>query len=586
MRKLLIFSAAFLVLLIGIWGTLVLYFDEAKLKQIAIEQVRAQTGRTLQINGPLELDVLPRLALRAMDVTLSGPDGFEGPNLFEADEFSMALEIWPLLRGEIVTGDISLDSARLMLHTDAQGRNSLDGLLAASDQPAAAETAGESATSVTTGRLRLSQSSLTVTQSASDVREVFVVETLQVDSFAFDQPVNFSFEGAIGEPALIDDIDVSGTLIVPKDGGAINVQALGLTAVAAGLPLGLTGRASVDPGPPMVVRFDDGELNLNGKPYRATMAYRDGTPASVNATLRGDYLNADALLAVMPGGDEAVEPADPGESPLLLLKEFDVDARLELGTLVLAGLDLFDVNARVRSTGGVVNVDPLSGRLDGGRLDAVAMADLNVEPPLVQFDPVFELESLSDALAPWGLSSFLSGAGILEMGVSARGLDLNSILASVDGQGKYDFREGSIKGLNLDGMLEALSERNVQQAIASGTGGSTQFERFQGLLEIKEGKIRLPRLNLATPQLGVQGDLVLGLSGLSLDGQLRLNSERLGQVPVRVSGSLYEPKLQPDVGEALKEEAGRRVLDFLQNRSKKSDGEGKSDGAGKSEGEG
>ncbi|MDT8438568.1 MAG: AsmA family protein [Wenzhouxiangellaceae bacterium] len=574
MRKFLIFFAAVLVLLIGVWGTLVIYLDEAKLKQIAIEQVRAQTGRTLAINGPLELKFLPNLSLRALDVSLSGPEDFIGPNLFEADEFRMSLKLWPLLRGEIETGDISLDNARLVLHTDASGRSSLDGLAGTGADSAATDDTSTGAPALSTGRIRLTGSTVTMSDAAVDSREVFVVQRLQVDGFAFDKPVPFEFEGAIGEPAMIDDIIVKGTLTVPLAGGAIRVTELGLTAVAAGLPLGLTGRAVLDPGPPLVARFEEGELNLNGKPYRATLNYREvGDRPRVEATLIGDYLNADALLAVMPEAEAPVAEADVDTaSPMLLLREFDVDARLELANLVLAGLDLREVRARLSSDAGVVRIDPLSGRLEGGRLDAVAMADLNMSPPLVQFDPVFELESLSQALAPWGFGSFLTGAGILELGVSARGLDLDSILATLDGQGRYALRDGSIQGINFDGLVGALRERDVQQALLSGVGGATAFKTFAGALAIEQGRVRLPQINLVTERIGIRGDVVLTLSGLKLDGELRLDDARLGRVPVALGGSLYKPELTPDVGEALKKEAGRRVLDFLKDRSGSGDG--------------
>ena len=128
MRKLLILLAAILVFVLGLWGTAVLYFDEARLKQIAIEQVRAQTGRELRIDGPLSLSFLPRISLVANDVSLSGPQDFDGPDLFQADQLRLAVELWPLIRGEVETGDIALRNARLTVHTDRAGRTSLDGL--------------------------------------------------------------------------------------------------------------------------------------------------------------------------------------------------------------------------------------------------------------------------------------------------------------------------------------------------------------------------------------------------------------------------------------------------------------------------
>jgi len=64
----------------------------------------------------------------------------------------------------------------------------------------------------------------------------------------------------------------------------------------------------------------------------------------------------------------------------------------------------------------------------------------------------------------------------------------------------------------------------------------------------------------------VRGDVRLGLADLSLDGELRLDAEQVNQIPVQLGGTLLAPTLRPDVGEALKQEAGRRVLDLFQKR--------------------
>ncbi len=577
MRSLLIFLAAVILIVLGLWATLVLYFDEERLKQIATDQIRAQTGRELSIDGDLELDLFPGISIVARDVTLSGPDDYTGPDLFTADEFRMSVSLLPLLSGKVETGDISLENARLSIHTDRSGLSSLDGLSGSAEQNGSAP---QSRPGVSTGRIALSKSTVTMSDETSDSRQIFVVERLQVDSFAFDRPVRFSFEGGIGDPPMVEDIDVGGSLTVPSGDGPIVVHEFGVTANAAGLPLGLSGRASVNAGPPMVAQIEDGLLDLNGKSFQVSFSYRDGTRPKVDAALSGEFLNVDALLAVMPGGHEAVAEAEDAESPLLLLGEFDVDARLELDAAILSGLELADVGARLRSDNGIVTVDPISGRLGGGRLDAVAMADLSVEPPLLQFDPVFDLDDAGMALSPWGMDRFLTGSGILELAVSARGLDTNAILSSLDGSGRYELRDGTIQGVDLNAMIEGLAAREFQTAVAAGLGGKTRFQTLSGRVSIKDGTVELPRINLVTGQLGATGDLTLKLADLGIQGELRLDSERLPAIPLQLGGTLLRPTLQPDATEALKQEAGRRVLDFLRERNEKDEEPAGEEGGG------
>jgi len=584
MRVLLIFLAAVVAIILGLWATLVLYFDEARLKQIATEQVRAQTGRELEISGPLKLDFFPGVSLVAEDVRLSGPEDYDGPDLFTADQFRMSMKLLPLLSGRVETGDIGLEQAEVNIHTDRGGASSLDGLTSTEPAPAAADAPP---TEISTGRIRLANIRLNVSEAASDTRQSFIVDTLEIDGFAYDRPVPFSFAGAFGEPPVVEDIELEGTLFVPSRGGPIEVREMGMTSSVSGMLVGLSGRGALNPGPPMVANFSDGRITLGESEFQASFSYRDGTRPTINADLSGKMLDVDAVLERLPespatapeapGGSGQEAPAEP--SPLLLLRDMDLTASLALDGMRISGLELTDVRTRLEARNGVVTIDPLAGALAGGRVDAIATIDLNAEPARVNIAPVFDLESLGAALAPWGLDRFVTGRGVLDMDLEARGLDPQAILGSLNGTGRYNFSDGSIQGLNLDGMVEALASRNVTQAVTAGVGGSTAFQTLAGELRVEDGTMRLPGMNIVTELLGVTGDVQLGLADLSLDGQLELQSDRLGRVPMALDGTLTSPKLMPDVGEALKQEAGRRLFDAIRKRTS-GDDEDDSDGNG------
>ena len=566
MRKLLITLSTILVVLIGLWATLVLYFDEARLKQIAIEQVRAQTGRELQINGPLKLDFFPGVSLLARDVHLSGPEAYTGPDLFSAEEFRMSVALLPLLSGRVETGDVGLSKAELNIHTDRRGLSTLDGLTGGAG-PADPDAASPE---VSTGVIVLSNIRLSVSDAATDSRQVFLVERLNIDRFRFDEPVPFEFRGSVGEPAVLSDIELVAQLLVPSGTGPIRVDGLELAAVASGLTIGLSGNADLEPGPPLLARFRDGRVRLGEANFDTSFTYREAARPKIEASLSGAMLDMDALLAALPEAEAGSgAPAADAESPLLLLRDIDLDAQLELGTMRVSGLDLRQIRARMQAVRGIVTIDPLSGALAGGRLDAVGVIDLNTSPPSVRLAPVFDLESLAEALAPWGMDRFLSGSGVLDLELNALGLNPAEILGSLNGSGQYSFRDGTIQGVNLDGMVQGLATRNISEAVRSGVGGSTAFETFAGVLEVRDGSIRMPGMSLVTRLLGVRGDVRLVLADLALDGELRLDGEQVKQIPVRLGGTLLAPKLIPDVGEALKQEAGRRVLDLLQKRGER-----------------
>lgn len=583
MRALLIFLAALVLIILGLWATLVLYFDEEKLKQIATEQVRDQTGRELTIDGDLELDLFPSLSIVARNVTLSGPDDYTGPDLFAADEFRMSLALLPLLSGNIETGDIALDRAEVNVHTDYRGTSSLAGLV---QRVQSAPESAESSGSVSTERISLSGIRLVISDAATDSRQVFVVDMLNVDSFRYDQPTPFEFAGSIGEPPIVSGVELEGEVTVPSGDGPIQIGRLQLTGNASGLDFALSGSAEVQPGPPLVARFVDGRLRLGEDRFSTAFALVDGERPRIEATLEGQMLDVDALLPKPPVGAAGGSGSGSGggaaetESPLSVLEEIDLEADLSLAAMKISGLMLREVRARVESVDGVLVADPLAAQLNGGAFNATATLDLNVDPPRLSVSPVFDLQSLGDALSPWGVGRYVTGSGVLEMNLTARGLDVRSILSTLDGNGRYDLRDGSVRGLDLNAMVEGLRERNIAQAARAGVGGTTAFSSFAGPLEIRDGTVRLPGMKLVTELLGITGEARIGLADLGLEGRLRFESERLGEIPIDLGGTLSAPQLAPDLGEALKQEAGRRVLDLIRERTREDEETEGDDGGG------
>ena len=500
------------------------------------------------------------------DVSLSGPADYSGPDLFSAEQLSLSLSLLPLIRGEVEAGDIELSGAEVALHTDRSGRTTLDDLSGAGDASieAVEPAADRELPAVTTGEIRLNNVSLVISDASTNELQRFLIERLQIDQFRFDQPTSFTFAGQIGDPPLVQDVQIDGKITIPSGDGEITVDDFELSALASEIELALAGVIRVYLGPELEAELSDGVLELAGERYAVDFSYQGGARPLLEASLAGEMLDVDALLAGMAPTEEADQPA--AESPLLIFRDMDLDAELNLDAMRVSGLLLSDIQARAVARNGLLTLDPLSGALAGGAMSATARVDLNQTPATVQLRPVFELSALDEALAPWGLDQFVSGAGDLNLNLNARGLQPAEILGSLSGQGQYDFRDGAINGVNLDGMVEGLAERNIAAAVGAGVGGRTEFSQFSGPLEINDGTIRLPNIELVSQLLGVRGDVFLNIGDLSLDGNLRLDNERLNAIPLALGGTLTSPQLTPNLSGALREEAGRRVLDFLSDR--------------------
>ena len=124
----------------GLWGLLglvvvlaalatwlVLSFDPNRFKGDVIDWMKTHRHRTLVIDGPIELSVFPRLAVKLSRLSLSEarkPDPFA--SLAEA---GLAVDLLPLLRGELVVGRIAAKGVVVTYLRDAQGKSNIDDLV-------------------------------------------------------------------------------------------------------------------------------------------------------------------------------------------------------------------------------------------------------------------------------------------------------------------------------------------------------------------------------------------------------------------------------------------------------------------------
>ena len=117
-------------------------FDAERYKPLAVDWMRSTYNRTLAIDGPVKLSVFPRLAVGVSGVKLSEagrPDTFA-----EVASADVALELLPLLRGQVQASRITARGVRLAWRRDAQGKSNIDDLLAPQPKAAPDAAAGES----------------------------------------------------------------------------------------------------------------------------------------------------------------------------------------------------------------------------------------------------------------------------------------------------------------------------------------------------------------------------------------------------------------------------------------------------------
>src|SRR5262245_39559565 len=87
-----------------------------------VQQVKARTGRDLQIGGPTSIALLPQLSVHLADVSLSEPPSMGGGPLLTAQAFTIDVPLASLLTRRFAIKRLLLVRPTIELRIDAEGR--------------------------------------------------------------------------------------------------------------------------------------------------------------------------------------------------------------------------------------------------------------------------------------------------------------------------------------------------------------------------------------------------------------------------------------------------------------------------------
>ena len=214
--------------------------------------VAQQTGRTLTIEGDIELSVFPWLGLDIGPTQFSNAAGFDEPSMARMDAVQVRVKLLPLLRKQLEVDKIRLSGLQLHLAKDKQGRTNWADLATAAesgeakDKSVAAQAVpGSDASrlgSLAIGGIEISNASIhwddQSTDSRYEVNELSLTTGAIVPGEAFD--LDLQLRLASTQPVIETGLSLHGELLVATDLSAISITAATLQLDAQGdsLPAG------------------------------------------------------------------------------------------------------------------------------------------------------------------------------------------------------------------------------------------------------------------------------------------------------------------------------------------------------------
>jgi len=250
--------------------------------------------------------------------------------------------------------------------------------------------------------------------------------------------------------------------------------------------------------------------------------------------------------------------------------------QIQVGEAVFSGIQFSKLRLGVSARDGKVRLNPSEASMYGGQyrgdigIDATgptARVSLDEHVSSIDFAPLFK---------DFFKTNRVSGKGTVNIKVTGVGKTTDDIVNTLDGAIDFNVANGALEGTDLWYEIRRARAVIKQQPVPERTGTPrTPFNALQGTASVKGGVLSNNDLDVSTQYLKIGGQGSVSLPKSTLDYRLlatvlkfpregaaeTANEEDLvdAQIPVKISGTLSDPKVRPDLEGYLKGMAKQRL---------------------------
>ena len=324
------------------------------------------------------------------------------------------------------------------------------------------------------------------------------------------------------------------------------------------------------PLPAVVVTLDTPEFVAD--PWLGESAAKSARaePAKEGLLVRTIMLDALAQTAPATGAGAVEIPVD-------LIRNLDVDARLTMGSFKMQALHATDLKAELKGKGGVVKFEPMAAKLFGGGYDGFVHIDARGKLPKVRLKEDMNGIQIAQAIA-YAMSEnardWLTGTAQVTADISTQGLDTGAMTQALNGTVDAVVRDGYLEGISLRKMIDKAKALYEKKTYADdGSPDRTKILELGMASKIVNGVAHSDNIKALTPLVDVTGNGQADLYHETLDYNLKLalssgisdidkaRYEKLQgkSLPLKISGSFVDPKINLDLSGLARDEAKKRV---------------------------
>lgn len=327
-----------------------------------------------------------------------------------------------------------------------------------------------------------------------------------------------------------------------------------------------------------VANATDLKLTLDESQLTGRFAY-DTNSQGMDFALALDQIDLDRYQPPPTDPDAATEPI---ELPVDFLKPLNARGSFNVGAIKIGGAHLSRLSAGISIGGAQARFAPLKAELYGGTYNGNIGLDMREATPRLTMDEHMAGIDIAALMKDYVDSERLSGRGNVDVKLSALGRNGDALLKTLNGNVALNLQDGAVEGIDVwyaIGQAQSLI-KNRQLSGAANTK-RTAFENFKASANLVNGVATTNDLLVASQLLRITGAGSTSLVDQSInytvnaavlkappDADSDIAALEKASIPVKITGTLTEPKIRPDLAGLVKERVKQEVEQRVEEKKK------------------
>ena len=336
------------------------------------------------------------------------------------------------------------------------------------------------------------------------------------------------------------------------------------------------------------IALDDLTLVLDETTFAGTLSIPQGDNDIYSFDLQANAIDLDRYMApASEGTGNAAGAEAPVEIPSELIRLINARGNLTVGQAQLSGMLFEYVTLGLTANDGNLRLHPISASLFDGQYNGDVRINTSGGTPVISVNERIEGVQLGALAKAMFDQENISGTINGTFKLSGRGADLAAIQSDLDGNMAFELLDGAWEGTDIWYELRrARAAIRKEAAPEPSLPARTPFSEVSASGPVNDGVLTNTDLHAELPFMRVTGNGTVNFVAATVDYRMSARvfekPEAIGDdvtadeikdmtktvIPMRITGSLLEPKIAPDFEKLLKDEVKKEVEGKLRDKLK------------------